>query len=159
MITRIFDASLVNELANHPSIHPWVSVPGQDEIDLTEQVANQSNYVLSVPGGVFFFHSLEPGAFEAHSLFKPDARGQSALQAARDALAFMFDAGAHTIYARCPKGNLAVLSLTRALKFEFIGTREAAWPTRTRGLVDERWFQMTRERWASISEIDKCQLQ
>jgi hypothetical protein len=152
MTARTFDAKLVNDLANHPDIHPWVSVPDQVQIDLTEQVSDPNNYVLSAPGGVFFFHQVGPAEYEAHSLFIPEARGTAAMQAAREALAFMFGSGARTIYARCPKGNLAVLALTRALKFEFIGIREAAWPTLTRGLVDERWFQMTRERWASLSE-------
>lgn len=73
------------------------------------------------------------------------------MQAAQDALAYIFHAGAEVVLARCPKGNLPVLALTRALKFEFVGTKEAAWPTSS-GLVAERWFQMTRDHWASLQE-------
>lgn len=150
---RTFDPGPVNELANHPAIHPYVSGPVAGELDLTEAVADPRNIVLICEGGCFLMQFVEPGTYEAHSLFRPEARGRTAIEAARQALRLMFtDHGADQVLARCPKGNLPVLAFVRALGFAFLRNDEKAFPSRD-GFVDQRWFVMTRERW---QEGDTC---
>jgi hypothetical protein len=149
-VVRTFDADLVSSLINHPTILPWVSFPGQSEIDLTDHVMDDRNYALKADAGVFFLHCIAPGIYEAHSLFLPEGRGHAAKQAAIAGMAYMFgDTDCEEILARCPKGNLAVLVFTRSLKFEFLSNEPEAWPTAA-GLVDQKWFRMTRDRWSSL---------
>lgn len=152
MIARSFDASLVNALANHPSIHPWVSI-GNEPIDLTDTVKDDRNVVLMGEGGAFVLHNLGHGDYEAHSLFLPEARGPNSIETAKAGMDFMFEnTDCRRIMARCPRGNLAVLAFVRALRFDYLRTETAAWPT-PKGLVDQKWYAMPRDKW----EAAKCQ--
>ena len=125
------------------------------DIDLTGIISDRRNVALWSGLGGFLIHWLEPGVYEAHSMFPPEARGAHAMQAAREGMEYMFgETDCETLMARCPKGNIAVLAFTRALRFEFDRTEPKAWPT-VRGNVDQRWFRMTRDRW--IEENARCQ--
>jgi RimJ/RimL family protein N-acetyltransferase len=152
MIERSFDIARVNALANHPSIHPWVSIDSEP-IDLTAAITDERNVVLMGDGGGFVLHNLGDGDYEAHSLFLPEARGPNSIETAKAGMDYMFSkTDCRRIMARCPKGNLAVLAFVRALRFIYLRTDTAAWPT-SKGLVDQKWYAMPRDKW----EAAKCQ--
>lgn len=146
MIERSFDFERVNALANHPTIHPWVSI-NNEPIDLTTTVLDARNVVLMGEGGGFVLHNLGNGDYEAHSLFLPEARGPNSIETAKAGMDFMFSqTDCKRILARCPRGNLAVLAFVRALRFDYIRTDKEIWPT-AKGLVDQKWYAMPREKW------------
>lgn len=147
MIRRTFDAEVVNAIANHPSVLPWVTVPGMDTVDVAPLLSDPANVAVMTETGGFVFNILAPGEYEAHSLFLPEGRGRHAMESAREALHYMFSViGGETVWARCPVNNRAVMAFTRRLGFKFDHMRHAAWPT-SKGPVDEEWFKMTRADW------------
>lgn len=157
MIERIFDAEIMNSLANDPSILPWITIPGNGRFDMTEMLADRRNYALFAGLGAFFLHNVAPGEHEVHSMFLPEARGEYALNAAREGIDYMFrETDCHTIWGRCPKGNLAVLAFARALKLEYVRTDKNAWPS-ANGMVDQKWFRMTRDRWNDLNNSRRSQ--
>lgn len=152
MIQRSFDIERVNQLANHPSIHPWVSIDDKP-LDLTSVVVDARNVILMGEGGGFVLHNLGNGDYEAHSLFLPEARGPNSMATAKAGMDFMFgQTDCQRILARCPRGNLAVLAFVRVLHFDYLRTEKDAWPT-PKGMVDQKWYVMPRDKW----EATKCQ--
>jgi RimJ/RimL family protein N-acetyltransferase len=146
MIERCFDADRINDLANHPSIHPWVSI-NNEPVDLAPVVFDARNIILLGEFGGFVMHNLGFGDYEAHSLFLPEGRGRNALETAKATMDFMFhQTDCERLLARCPKGNLPVLAFVRALRFDYLRTDEKAWPT-SKGLVDQKWYVMPRDKW------------
>lgn len=108
---RTFDAARLNEVANHPDVRPFVG--GEGELDLSSIVADPRNFALEVDGGGFIMQALERGIYEVHSLFLPEARGQT-VTAMQDGMRFMF---CHTdcfrLLTLVPTGNIAAAALAR----------------------------------------------
>ena len=128
MIERQKSAALVNEIVNHPSVHPWVAGPITGPLDLTESIEDGSYIALMGKYGGFLFWQVKPGIYDAHSAVVPEGRGAWAIRAAHKALRMMFDdEGAQEIMMVCPKGNIAVLTLVRMVKAKFRGTLENGW--------------------------------
>lgn len=148
MISRTFDAERLNGIVNHPSVRPHVGFVEAGYLDLGPLLADRRNIALMIEDGGFLFHN-QGDAFEAHSFFLPEARGKRALDAANEALQWVFDnTDCDAVLARCPKGNLPVLAFTRALKFQFLRNEDEPWPS--------RWFSMTRDRWISLKDKSSC---
>lgn len=127
MIERQKSAVLVNEIINHPSVHPWVCGPITGPLDVAESIEDGSYIALFGAHGGFLFWNVGFGIYDAHSAVLPDGRGKWALDAAREALKWMFANGALEIMMSVPKGNIAVRALVRTLKAKFRGTIEDGW--------------------------------
>jgi hypothetical protein len=121
-------AEFVNEIVNHPSIHPWISGPIEGPLDLTGLIEDGSYIPLMGEFGGFMFWRLSGGVYDAHSAVLPEGRGKWTKEAAIEALHWMFEKeGAKEIMMAAPKGNLAVLILIRSLKAKFRGRIENGW--------------------------------
>lgn len=141
VIRRTLDPTILNEIANHPEVLPWTGAKGA--VDLTNLIANTNNYALVVEGGGFLLIQSEPGIYEVHSLFLPEARSQS-LRAARDGFDYMFTrTNCERIVSQVPDNNPAASGLARLVRFRPMFRREDTprGPTAFVGLTIEEWAQ------------------
>jgi len=127
-VCREFAAENINAVCNHPDVRPWLG-GGVGPIDLAPLVANPAHCLLMGKGGGVLFQCLEPGLYEAHTQFLPDARGASSVQSVKDALRWMFTrTDAVEIVTKVPEGNKGALGLVRAIHGQLQFTRENVWP-------------------------------
>lgn len=124
-VRREFSAERINAVANHPDVRPWIG--GDGVLDLTPLVADLRNVLLTNDAGGVLFQLLEPGLYEAHTLFLPEGRGRTAVEAVQDALRWMFTrTDAVEIGTKVPDGNKGALGLVRAIHGEKRFHRDAA---------------------------------
>lgn len=139
MIQRSFDAAFFNEIANHPEVRPWLG--GEGPLDLTSAVMNIANFALKTEGGGFILVQHEPGIYEAHSLFLPEARRRS-IRAMRDGFDYMFTrTDCERIVTQVPDDNAPAAALAKLAKFKPMFRREEAerGPTAYVGLSLDDW--------------------
>jgi len=113
------DASYVSAIINHPTVRPTVG-PGDDDVDLTDLIADQNNIILFDEGGGQLFHWKGPGIYEAHSFYL--VRGRAALRRGREAIRLMFEEyGAEKLWRAPPIENRAARWFNRQLGFQSLG--------------------------------------
>jgi hypothetical protein len=147
LIRRSYDAAEINAVLNHPSVLPWVIVPGLTTLDMTPVVADRRNVLLMAEhGGLIFEHQLD-GIFEVHAQFLPEGRGRHAVQAATEAVSWMFaNTECQKVVTRVPDGNVAASALARRVGLKFEYSDPDAWPT-DKGRVAVRWFSVSKADW------------
>jgi hypothetical protein len=144
-VCREFSAERINAVANHPEVRPWVG--GAGPIDMTPVVADLRNVLLMGQGGGLLFVNLDPGLYEVHTQFVPEARGPQALLAVLDALRWMFTrTDCMEIVTRVPDGNLAAAALVKKIGGEFQFYRPHVWQT-DHGLVGVKYYAQTLNSW------------
>lgn len=117
MIARTDHPAVLNSIANHPAVRPWMG--GDGPVDLTAIVTDPMNVVLATEEGGFIARNLHDGRYEVHALFDPAARHQHAVRAMRIALRVMFtQTDAVELYAAIPYRNRAARALARIAGFE-----------------------------------------
>jgi hypothetical protein len=149
-ILRETDASRINAVCNHPEVRPWVLAPGQEAVDLSDFIARPGNVVLMNAAGTggIAFEQHEPGVYEAHTQFLPEARGRAALADVRAMLAHMFlGTDAMEIVTRCPAHNRPAEALARAVGGTLEFERPGAWQTEA-GPVAVRYYALRYPDWA-----------
>ena len=144
-VCREFSADRINAVIAHPEVRPWVG--GVGPLDLTPVVADPRNVLLMGQGGGLLFVQLEPGLYEVHTQFIPEARGPVALLAVIDALRWMFTrTDAVEIVTKVPDGNVAAAVLVKKIGGEFQFYRPHAWQT-NHGLVGVKYYAQTLNAW------------
>ncbi len=124
-IARTMDAAFLNSVANHAAVRPWLG--GDGFINLAPTLANPAHVAYQAAGGGFLAVSQGDGRYEAHSLFLPDARGQT-VRAVRAALDHCFAAtDATELVTKAPQANTAALGLARLAGFSFLFTAVVPW--------------------------------
>lgn len=88
MIKRSNDVAFLNHLLNHESIKPWVAL-GVDRLDATTVIASGAIFLATDLGGFLVVPSGR-GMYDVHTQFLPEGRGKHALEAAKEALRYMF---------------------------------------------------------------------
>lgn len=105
------DARVLNTLANHPDILPYVAPKGTESIDFDvcfepdriDRIRFFHNEAESI--GMFFDWSA-PDIWELHMLAMPEARGGDALAFASEVITEMFfNRGAREIWGKTPRWN------------------------------------------------------
>jgi hypothetical protein len=145
---REFDAASINAIVNDPGVRPWVAVPGQAELDLTDVLADRRNVLLMIGGGGVLFHQQEPGLYEAHTQFLPQVRGRNALAATRAALHWMFTrTDCMEVLTKVPAHNVAADAWARLAGGVLAFERPDAWQTES-GLVAVRYYALHYNDWA-----------
>lgn len=142
-LSRTFDATFLNVVANHPEVRPWLG--GEGEIDLGPVLANADNVALVTDGGGFVLVRQEGGIYEAHSQFLPDSRGHT-----RDAMRAVFDymftrTDCERIVTQVPDNNRGAMALAKIGRFREMFRLEHTprGPTAFVGLTLEEWVQDT----------------
>lgn len=126
MIRRTFDATLLNEIANHPEVRPHIG--GAGVIDLTTIVGDPQNVAVMGEHGGWIYHGLQPGVYELHTLFLPEGRGRSFFAGAREVLRYMFvRTDALEILTKCPDTNAGARMAAGMMGFKERFRREDAW--------------------------------
>ncbi len=131
MIRRTFDASFMNEVANHPDVRPWIG--GEGPADLTAIIENPANVCLvaernGAQMGGWVFRPILPSSYEVHTLFLPQHRGAAFYAAAREGFRYMFaETDALEILTKCPDDNPGARMASSQLGFRERFHREDAW--------------------------------
>jgi hypothetical protein len=141
MIRRTFDATELNTIINHPAVRPWMG--GEGVLDVADALADADNYALVIDGGGFIFIRHEPGIYEGHSQFLPEARRNTrkAMWAAFD---YMFTrTDCERVITQVPDNNLPARALGKIAGFREMFRREDTprGPTSFMALTIEEWAQ------------------
>lgn len=151
MIERLTSAERLNEIANDPSVYPWVCGLIDGPLDLTAVIANADNIALFGEHGGVLFEFQREGHYEAHTQVLPSGRGAWAVEMVNAALSWMFTrTDAVEIFTRVPNGNLAARALVRAIHGEYQLTNRTGW-FKDRQSIPADWFSLSAERWINTS--------
>lgn len=102
-IRRTFDATHLNAIANDPAVFPWME--SKIPVDMSMVALDAANFLLECDDGGFLLIQHEPGRYEVHSIFKPDA-GATTIRAMREAMDWMFTrTPCEAICSKIPDGN------------------------------------------------------
>ena len=145
---RTFDASEINLVLNHPDVHSQVSyftpIGGLDAQPLLD---DPRNVLLTTKGGGVLFAYQGGGVYDAHIQFLPGFRGKNALNAARDAVKWLFThTDAVAITARIPVYARGSEYIARAVGFRFREKQPRSWPC-DNGPIDAKLYTLTRSSW------------
>lgn len=151
MVKRTYDALAVNAILNHPGVFPFISVPGIENIDAAAIIADEHNIALMANGGCFILIFHEPGVYEIHTNFLPEARGRNAIRAAEGSVQWMFlNTDCMSIVTQVPEANRAARWLCAKSGFELEFERKAVWPT-SDGLSDLSYWALRYDGWIKRS--------
>jgi len=113
---RTLDPTVLNEVANHPKVRPWLK--GEGEVDLSALICDPANIALQFEGGGWVLRSLGACQYEVHSLFLPEVRGAKVRDNLKDALEYVFlQTDAVKLVTQLPVGNVAARALARIAGF------------------------------------------
>jgi hypothetical protein len=140
LITRSYDALGLNKVLNHPSVLPWVSIPGINHLDLTPVIEDHRNHLLKGTDGFFLATYEEPGMYEIHTQFYPWAKAKQTIIEGAEALKYAAKAGMKVLVTRVPQNNKAADWYARRQGFKHWFTNKNVWPT-NEGLVDLSFYR------------------
>jgi len=155
MMTRTLDVDLVNEIANHPDVRPFLGGFPGTFADLGPLMVSPGTLTYWMPGAAFVLPSIGDGVYLAHSLFLPEARRYSR-RAMRETAQSVFEAGAKEIWTMVAETNKAAMALTRLGGFSQIGFCERMFPV-PGGPVAMSYWALTYEAWAAKRGSEPCQ--
>jgi hypothetical protein len=116
VLTLCRNAEIVNTLANHPSVKPFIQHIVEGNIDITHQVEDPNNVCLLGGYGCVLFYKQQSGIYEFHTMVLPEGRGEWAYKGGKWAFNYMFThTDAFELLTRCPDGNLASKALSKLL--------------------------------------------
>jgi len=84
------DSAFLNRIINDPSVFPFVSFGRKYPMDVNVVFRDRRNMFLTNEHGGFLFLFKGDGTYEVHTQFLPEGRGRMAMEAAKEASAFMF---------------------------------------------------------------------
>lgn len=117
-----FDAERLNEIANHPDVHPFIRGKQTGELDLSNALDNSICLIGSY--GAEIFVSMMPGIFEVHSMCLPEGRGLWMVNFVNACLHWMFTrTQAMELVTRCPTRASKALARSIGGKKEFTNPR------------------------------------
>lgn len=154
IVRRTFDAVEVNAILNHPSVFPYITLPGLTSIDVTPLLADPRNVALMADRGCILFLQQEPGIYEVHTNFikvkhgeRKGTDGAYTKDACLASYRWMFT---HTdcmiLLGRIPEFNRALKIFAPLLGWTTEYTRPKAWPYKDE-LVDLTFVSIPYDHW------------
>lgn len=146
---RSLDPAPFNDLANHPSVRPWIG--GGGPLELAPIIANPRNYCFLTDDarGAFMYVGAGPATYDVHCMSRLT---RQMAEARRQSLAYMFEtAEAEEILAMVPDGNRGSDRLARCSGFEEFDRREMI--LNVGGfMVGVSYRRLTRQAWLERRE-------
>ncbi len=116
------DAEFLNRVVNHPNVLPYVNLGVQGPLDITPLVMDEKNLFLANEYGGFLLIDQGDRVFEIHTQFLPEGRGRMALEAAREAMGYVFtETDCQMLMTFCPVDNRPSAFLARATGMSKVG--------------------------------------
>lgn len=144
-VVRTFDPAPVNAVMNHLAVHPWITGPGQSELDATDFIADRANIALIADHAAFLFLNKGFGTYEVHTQITPEGRDGS-LALARKAAVYMFgETDCTRVVTYVPAGNRRAEALTLAMGFEFTHFGEP-WMQSDGRRVPTAWYSLSKDQ-------------
>lgn len=81
MLSRCYDAGIVNRVVNHPDVRAGVGAPELGELDLSDLMARPEHWFLMGDHGGFMLGWSAPDVREVHTFILPEGRGKWASEA------------------------------------------------------------------------------
>lgn len=119
-IERVFEASRINEIMNHPAVNSWISDKGA--IDMAPALARDEVIILLGEFGGFSVRRLLSGVYEFHTQVLPEGRGRWGFEFFQAGLRWMFtNTDAFELITRVPGTHRAARMAARlaGLRFDF----------------------------------------
>lgn len=159
MIERHFTAERLNQIANHPSVYPWIRGRHTKSFDLSPVTANIDNVCLVGEHGTVIFIKHQPGIYEYHCNVLPEGRGQWMIDQWKAVSRWMFTrTDAFELMTKCPDGNLASKAGARAVGCTKMFRTGNIWPVEDK-LVPVDVYSITLQDWIrkkpELAEIGK----
>lgn len=130
MIRRSMDAARFHELANDPSIRPFIGV-GDEPYPIERfraLIDNPATIAIEAPHGGWMLVPILLGVYELHTMFLRKGRGRSYFTAAAEALRYVFAAtDALEVVTKCPDNNNGARWAASKVGFRERFRREDAW--------------------------------
>ena len=122
MIERVFDAELLNRIANAPDVAATFGLPGAGRMDFTEVASRTDDHVILTDrlAVAAVAEWTSPGCWQVHIMAREPARGEWALARFREARDWMFDFGARQLWCQ-----VATESRHTSLVARMVGFRPA----------------------------------
>lgn len=143
-------AAEINRILNDADVFPFITMPHQAALDVSDAVTNPNFVFLRCDGGVIIFvPDPEPasGIYEAHINFLANRRGHYAVMVVRAALDYIFTrTNAVFLFTRVPANNLPALGMVRAIHGSPWFCRAKAWPGPD-GRHDLGFYSLTLHDW------------
>lgn len=134
---RTRDATFLNQVANHPSVRPWLGTDGVSYVDLGILLALDGAFALINDVGGFVFIPKGEGEYEFHTQFLPEGRGRRVFEASREAQRIVFgEDGAKAVHTYVPHPNRAARGLAIMSGFTQTGADD-----------QNTYWTLTREAW------------
>ncbi len=150
MLERHTTAERINEIANDPSILPWIQ-GDQSSLDFSSVVSDENHIFLVGKYGYVHFIKMQPGIYQFHTCVLPEGRGQWMLDGAQSAFHWMFcKTDAFELMTHCPNGNLASKAGARAVGCTFSFRTKEIWPFQGKKICLEVW-SIILQNWVRIS--------
>lgn len=153
MIRRATSPDRINEIFNHPQIHPWVNGDNAALSDVTERLKHPNFIGLEGDHGCFLVQHLETGIYEFHTAVLPEYQGKWARQFFKAGLDWMFThTNAVELLTKCPVNNPASRMACALTKFQYCWTTG---PIYSSGGIKVACdiMSMTIQNWATSSDI------
>lgn len=147
MIRREYDAKNLNAILNDPRVRPWVADAAKGTLDLSPQVANKANVLLTGEYGCAFFFGFGGGLYELHTQVLPEGRGAWVHAFGRACANYIFThTDAWEVLTRVPQGHIAAKAAALEQGFRLQFTRPSECNFRGK-LVDVGIYSMTILDW------------
>lgn len=152
MLERHSNAQRANELANHPSIFPYIQGHSNGAFDLTETIKNPKNICLVGEYGSVLFLHYQPGIYGFHTNVLPEGRGEWMVKGSEFAFNWMFTkTDAYELMTQCPRGNVAAKAGARAVGCSNVFITRPLWPVNG-NLVEIEVYSLLIQHWIKTAK-------
>jgi hypothetical protein len=146
-IERVFDAHLINRIANMPDVQRWVRGYQPVPLDLSEAAANPANVLLTGQHGCMLFTPKLPNIFECHTLIAPVGRGPWGKLFVQSCFQLIFTkTDCLEVVTRIPKGNLGARVMAKLCHFTPEFVQPKGWVVDFDPIPAE-WFSLHIQNW------------
>lgn len=146
-ISRHLEASHLNSIVNHPDVYRWMHGTIEGPLDFAPAMESPHFYALLGEHGGQLYTRIQSGLFDVHSQFKPEGRGEWAIEATRRTLHWVFTrTEAVECVTKVPHGNVPAKALAKGIGGTHEMTIEKGWVLDGK-IVPADLYSLTIQHW------------